>query len=58
MLFAKVEGQSKEEFSANTYGHCGNCGFIVSRSHYGRDDECPNCEVFLIWDDEQEDDLK
>lgn len=33
---------------------CENCGNIVSRSQYGRDDECPECGEWIDWWDDEE----
>lgn len=35
-------------------GFCPVCGEMVSRSQYGRDDECPSCGEWLEWNGEGE----
>ena len=31
------------------HGECSRCGTVVTRSKYGRDDECPECGAWLDW---------
>lgn len=28
---------------------CSECGAVVGRSQYGRDDECPECGAWIDW---------
>lgn len=32
---------------------CSNCGASVSRSQYGRDEECPKCDAYIDWSEEE-----
>lgn len=32
---------------------CSECGAVVGRSQYGRDEECPECDAILDWDAEE-----
>ena len=37
-----------------TVGYCSNCGGIVMRSQYGIDEECPNCDADIDWQEGSE----
>ena len=32
---------------------CSNCGASVTRSQYGRDEECPKCDAYIDWSEEE-----
>lgn len=34
---------------------CPKCGFSVTKTKYGEDEECPNCGEWLEWDWDDED---
>lgn len=46
---AEHEKQTVSGTHAVTTGFCSKCGAYVSRSQYGRDDECPECGEWLDW---------
>lgn len=57
MIMAKAEYQHKRtNFFDTEYivGYCSNCGAEVTRSVYGRDDECPNCDADIDWQEGSE----
>ena len=52
------ENEDNPKMTPIHYGECPKCFAIVSRSQYGRDEECPNCGSFLNWFEELRNDLK
>ena len=52
MIIARAEYQYKRtNFFDTEYivGCCSNCGAEVTRSTYGRDEECSKCNAYIDW---------